>query len=76
VHTPIDRNNLDNEDDHHHPIDGDIDVTSPPNETHEAEPKSASTTTWKETRLVISYFLPIVMAWFGGSISSAIVELL
>lgn len=76
VHTPIDRNNLDNEDDERHPVDGDVDVRPPPDQTHEAETTSSSTTTWKEKRLIISYFLPIVMAWFGGSLGSAIVELL
>lgn len=75
VHTPVDRNDLDKEDEDRLPVDGDVDVR-PPSETNEVETRSSSSTTWKEKRLIISYFLPIVMAWFGGSISSAIVELL
>lgn len=51
---------------------GDLDISE-----ESDEPKtSSSTSSWKTKRLIITYFLPIVMAWFGGSISSAISELL
>lgn len=86
-HTPIDtststrhnihevhQNNVD--EDRRKGIDGDEDVRPPPTETREVETSSSSSTTWKQKRLIISYFLPIVMAWFGGSLNSAIVELL
>ncbi|KAL7021750.1 hypothetical protein ACKWTF_012006 [Chironomus riparius] len=44
-------------------------------ETREAKTSTASSS-WKTKRLIFTYFLPIVMAWFGGSISNAITELL
>jgi hypothetical protein len=71
----VDQNNVD--EDRRKGINGDEDVRPPPSETNEVETRSSSSsTTWKQKRLLISYFLPIVMAWFGGSINSAIVELL
>jgi hypothetical protein len=74
----VTQNNVD--EDRRKGSDSDEDVRPPPIETNEVETRSSSSslssTTWKQKRLIISYFLPIVMAWFGGSINSAIVELL
>lgn len=68
---PTHTTNIEKTDDHHitnehHP------ETSPP-----PTPDSASTLKhWREKRILITYFLPIVMAWFGGSLSAAVSELL
>lgn len=49
-----------------------LDETAPP-----PTPDSASSLKeWRAKRLIITYFLPIVMAWFGGSLSAAVSDLL
>jgi hypothetical protein len=66
---PTHTTNTDKNDDHH--INNELHPeTSPP-----PTPDSASSH-WREKRIIITYFLPIVMAWFGGSISAAVSELL
>lgn len=67
---PTQTSNAETKEDHskesHHP------ETVPP-----PTPDSASSLKhWREKRLLITYFLPIVMAWFGGSISAAVSDLL
>jgi hypothetical protein len=69
----INRNNID--DDHSSEVDPDITKETEDEESNKTS-SSTSSSTWKTKRLIITYFLPLVMAWFGGSISSAISELL
>lgn len=65
------RNNIDDE----HSSTDDQDLTEGAREpkTHSG---SSSRETWRAKRLILTYFLPIVMAWFGGSISGAVADLL
>lgn len=76
-HDPvINRNNIEHSQPES-PAPGDPDVHERSNETRPASDKSsASSREWKAKRLIITYFLPIVMAWLGGSISGAVADLL
>lgn len=81
VHEVLAKNDVNS----HHPntdaTDQDIiiDETKEPKEPNEptssANP-STSRESWRKMRMIVTYFLPIVMAWLGGSISGAIADLL
>lgn len=51
----------------------DPDITEP--KSHSGS-ESSTRETWRAKRLILTYFVPIVMAWFGGSISGAVADLL
>lgn len=69
----VNRNNIDDE--HSSETPGDPDITE---HSRESKPTSGASSSreWRAKRLIITYFLPIVMAWFGGSISGAVADLL
>lgn len=70
----IPRNNIDLE---NHPETPDsVDINEHNQETKSTSGSSSRETSWKTKRLMFTYFLPIVMAWFGGSIGSAVADLL
>lgn len=68
----INRNDLE----HSPETPGDPDITEQSRETKTSAGSSSSSREWRTKRLIITYFLPIVMAWFGGSISGAVADLL
>lgn len=71
----VSRNDLDLE---HSPVSpDDPDITEHSREDKTTSGSSSSReTSWRTKRLIIAYFLPIAMAWFGGSISGAVADLL
>lgn len=55
----------------------DPDITDHSRESKTSGSSSSSReTSWRTKRLMFTYFLPLVMAWFGGSIGSAVADLL
>lgn len=75
-HVPeVTRNNIDNSQES--PSE-DPDLSESSRETKPASGSSSPSRdgSWRTKRLILTYFLPIVMAWFGGSIGSAVADLL
>lgn len=75
-HVPeVTRNNIDDNSQESHSEDPDLNESS-----RETKPASGSSSSpegsWRTKRLILTYFLPIVMAWFGGSIGGAVADLL
>lgn len=74
-HVPeVTRNNIDDSQESH---SEDPDLSESSRETKPASGSASSREgSWRTKRLILTYFLPIVMAWFGGSIGSAVADLL
>ena len=55
---------------------GDSDINEQSRETKTSAGSSPSSQEWRTKRLIFTYFMPLVLAWFGGSISGAVADLL
>lgn len=75
--TRINVNDVNKNDLEHSPeAPGDPDIADNSHETKISAGSSSTSREWRTKRLIITYFLPIVVAWFGGSISGAVADLL
>ena len=74
-HIPeINGNKIDTE--HSSETPGDPDIYEQSRETKTSAGSSPSSQEWRTKRLIFTYFMPLVLAWFGGSISGAVADLL
>lgn len=72
--TEISRNDIDIG--HNPKTHGDSDINEQSRETKTSAGSSPSSQEWRTKRLIFTYFMPLVLAWFGGSISGVVADLL